>query len=72
MSNNVRELTSAIASGNSEALSRFYRDWFDFALREAHRCTGRDEQFCLDAVQETMVRVIKRLKTLESEAALCA
>lgn len=74
MASTVRELTSAIASGNSEALSRFYRDWFDFMLHEARRCTGgnRDEHFCLDAVQETMMRVIKRLKPLDSEATLCA
>lgn len=74
MSNAVRELTSAIASGDPEALSRFHHEWFDFALHEARRCTGRsrDEHFCLDAVQETMLRVIKRMKPLDSEAALAA
>jgi RNA polymerase sigma factor (sigma-70 family) len=68
----VRELTTAVATGQPEALARLYNAWFEFALAEARRCTGRDEQFCLDVVQETMLRVIKRLKALDSEAALAA
>ena len=68
----VREMTSAVARGDPEALARMYRAWFDFAFAEARRCTGRDEHFCLDAVQETMLRVIKRLPPLDSEAALAA
>ncbi len=72
MAESVRELTGAIASGNTEAFSRFYRNWFDRCLAEARRCTGRDEQFCLDAVQETMLRVIKHMKPLDNEAMLAA
>ena len=72
MAESVRELTSAIASGDTEAFARLYRAWFDFALAEARRCTGRDEQFCLDAVQDAMMRVIRRMKVLDSEAALAA
>jgi RNA polymerase sigma factor (sigma-70 family) len=68
----VRELTSAVASGDPEALARLYESWFDFILAEGHRCTGRDEQFCLDVVQETMLRVIHRLKPLDTDAALAA
>ncbi len=68
----VRELTGAVASGDTEAFARLYRAWFDFALAEARRCTGRDEQFCLDAVQNAMLRVINRLKPLDTEAALAA
>lgn len=68
----VREMTAAIAAGDTAALARLYRAWFDFILQEAHRCTRRDEHFCLDAVQETMLRVIKRLPPLDGEAALTA
>jgi RNA polymerase sigma factor (sigma-70 family) len=68
----VHALTSAIASGDTEGFARFYRAWFDFTLNEARRLTGRDEQFCLDAVQETMLRVIRRMKPLPHEAALSA
>jgi len=71
-SESVRELTSAIAAGDAPALARLYRAWFDFALQEAHRCTARDEHFCLDAVQETMLRVIRRLPPLDTDAALAA
>jgi RNA polymerase sigma factor (sigma-70 family) len=68
----VRELTSAIASGDTEAFAHLYRGWFDFALTEARRCTGRDEQFCLDVTQNAMLRIIRRIRPLESEAALAA
>jgi RNA polymerase sigma-70 factor (ECF subfamily) len=68
----ARRLTSAIASGDRQAFADFYRAWFDFALREAQRCSGRDEQFCLDVVQETMLRVIRRMKPLDSDAAIAA
>jgi RNA polymerase sigma factor (sigma-70 family) len=68
----VQALTKAIASGDAAAFARFYRAWFDFTLNEARRSTGRDEQFCLDAVQETMLRVIRRMKPLPHEAALSA
>jgi RNA polymerase sigma factor (sigma-70 family) len=66
----ARRLTSAIASGDSQAFADFYRAWFDSTLREAQRCSGRDEQFCLDVVQETMLRVIRRMKPLDSDAAV--
>ena len=72
MAENVHELTTAIASGDTEAFARLYRAWFDFALTEAQRCTGRDEQFCLDAVQNAMLRIIRRIRPLDSEAALAA
>jgi RNA polymerase sigma factor (sigma-70 family) len=68
----VHELTSAVASGDTEAFARLYRAWFDFALAEAHRCSGRDEQFCLDAVQNAMLRIIRRIQPLTTEAALAA
>jgi RNA polymerase sigma factor (sigma-70 family) len=37
---------------------------------EAARATGKDESFCLDVVQDAMLRVIRSLKPLDSEAAL--
>ncbi len=70
MTNSVREITTAIASGDTEAFALFYRQWFDFALAEARRASHRDEQFCLDAVQETMMKVIRSIKPFEYEAAL--
>jgi RNA polymerase sigma factor (sigma-70 family) len=70
LSDDARELTAAIASGDTEAFSRFYQQWFDFACREARKVSRRDEQFCLDIVQETMMRVIRSIKPMDSEPAV--
>jgi RNA polymerase sigma factor (sigma-70 family) len=66
----VKALTTAIASGDPEAFSRFHRAWFDVMYADAARATGRDESFCLDVVQDAMVRVIKRMRPLPTEADL--
>ena len=72
MSKTVQEFTTAIASGDSEAFARFYRDRFDAMYAEARRATGRDESFCLDIVQNAMMRVIRSLRPLDSELRLRA
>ncbi|MHC4414188.1 MAG: RNA polymerase sigma factor [Planctomycetota bacterium] len=63
----IRSLTSAIASGDTEAFTRFYRRWFDAMYAEAARATGRDESFCLDVVQDAMMRVIRSITPMSSE-----
>ena len=63
-------MTAAIASGNTEAFARFYRDWFDRAFADARRATGRDESFCLDVVQDAMMRVVRAMRVMESEGEL--
>ena len=68
MSESIRTLTHAIATGDTEAFGRFYEQWFDVALAQARRCSGRDEQFCLDVVQQAMMRVIRSIKPMQSEA----
>jgi RNA polymerase sigma-70 factor (ECF subfamily) len=60
-------LTTAIASGDTEALARFYERYFDFILREARSVSGGDEAVGLDVVQDTMLRVVRSLRPLESE-----
>ncbi len=62
--------TAAIASGDTEAFARFYEQWFDEMYREAKRFTKRDEAFCLDVVQDAMIRVIRHLRTIHSEPEL--
>lgn len=69
-SQSVRELTSAIASGHSGAFARFYRDWFDRAFRMARQATGCDEHFCLDVVQDAMMRVIRNVAVVDGEGEL--
>ncbi len=66
----TRDLTAAIARGDAEALARFYEAWFDRALAAARSLTGRDESFCLDVVQDAMIRVARRMPTLPDERAL--
>lgn len=72
MSSPVRNQTSAIASGDTEAMAAFYGQWFDFVLAEACRMSKRDESFCLDMVQDTMMRVIRSIKPLDNQAAVAA
>jgi RNA polymerase sigma factor (sigma-70 family) len=60
-------LTRAIACGDSAAFARFYNQWFNVAYTEARRASGGcDEQFCLDVVQDSMMRVIRSIKPMES------
>ena len=63
----TRTLTAAIASGDSEAFARFFGAWFDWMRREAARTTARDEAFCLDVVQDSMMRVIRCLKPMSTD-----
>lgn len=66
------DLTRQIARGDAEALATFYEQWFDAMYHEARRATGRDESFCLDVVQDVMLRVIKKISPMEREAQLAA
>jgi RNA polymerase sigma factor (sigma-70 family) len=63
----VKALTTAIASGDTEAFARLYRARFDAMYADAVRATGRDEAFCLDVVQDAMLRVIRHMKPLPTE-----
>lgn len=68
----IGKLTKAIASGNTEAFTFFYRSRFDSMYGEARRVTGRDEAFCLDVVQDAMLRVIRSMRRKSSEEHLRA
>ena len=70
MTQPVRELTAAIASSDTEALASLYREHFDSLYGEARRITGRDESFCLDVVQDALMRVIRSIPIMETEAGL--
>jgi RNA polymerase sigma factor (sigma-70 family) len=68
----VKELTARIASGDSEAFARFFRWKFDEMYAEVRRATGRDESFCLDVVQDAMLRVVRSIKPFVIETELQA
>lgn len=63
-------LIRAIASGDIEAFARFYRRWFGPMFIMARRCAGRDESFCLDVVQDSMMRVIRSIRPMNDEVAV--
>jgi len=63
----VRHLTGAIARGDRAALGTFYESWFDRAYTLARSITRRDEAFCLDVVQEAMLRVVRSIKAMDSQ-----
>lgn len=64
------KITTQMAVGHTPALSVFYETFFDVMLLEAQRCSGRDEQTCLDLVQDAMLKAIKCIKPLPSESAV--
>lgn len=67
MESETRAQTAAIAAGDTAAFARFYDRWFDAMCAEASRATGRDEAFCLDVVQDAMMRVIRSMRPLPAE-----
>jgi RNA polymerase sigma factor (sigma-70 family) len=68
----TRTLTKAVASGDPEAFSRFYETYFDDLYRMARHATKRDESFCLDVVQDAMMKVIRSIPVMDNEPALRA
>ena len=60
-------LTPAVSRGDAAAMAEFYSAWFDRAFGLARTITRRDESFCLDVVQEAMLRVARKLKPMASE-----
>ena len=67
MERSVNELTAAIASGDPDAFAALFRDHFDPMYRDAKRMTGRDESFCMDVVQDAMVRVVRSMRPMSTE-----
>lgn len=66
----VAKTTAGIARGDRAALAVFYEAWFDRCYALARSLTRRDEAFCLDIVQDSMLRVIRSLPRLETRAQL--
>lgn len=60
-------LTARIAAGDEEAFAAFYELWFDRAVGLARAATRRDESFCFDVVQSTMLKVVRSLPVLQSD-----
>ena len=54
------ELLAGIERGDRESLRLFFEAWFDRLFALARAATRRDESFCLDVVQEVMLRIVRR------------
>lgn len=65
-------LTAAMAAGDTRAVEIFYRRHFDLLYAHARRFTGRDEAFCLDVVQEAVLRIIRTVRPVKTETQLSA
>lgn len=64
------EVCGRIRAGDAAAIDAFYRRWSGRVIAGARAWTGLDEQFCLDVVQDVMLRVISRLPQLADDRAL--
>ena len=64
----VHQLTAALAAGEAAAVETFYRRYFDFLYRQVRRATGRDEAFCLDVVQDAVLRILRSVRPARTEA----
>ncbi|MEM7227954.1 MAG: sigma-70 family RNA polymerase sigma factor [Planctomycetota bacterium] len=72
MGHDWSNLTRAIAAGNTAAFATFYEAWFDAAYAETRRVARRDESFCLDIVQDVMMKVIRSIPHLTHDAVIHA
>ena len=67
MQSATEKLTTALAAGDEYAVETFHRQYFDWLYAQARRATRRDESFCLDVVQEAMLRIIRTIRSVESD-----
>lgn len=68
----TRALCAAIAAGDPAAFAVFYDAWFDATFALARAFARRDESFHLDVVQDVMLKVVRSLPVLATEAAVSA
>jgi RNA polymerase sigma-70 factor (ECF subfamily) len=66
----VRRMTAGIARGDDAAFRRFYAAYFDRLHRYLLVISRGREDVAQDAMQDTMMRVVKYARPLEDEAAL--
>lgn len=62
--------TRGIRRQDPASITEFYEHWFDWSLATARALTRKDESFCLDVVQDTMLRVIRSIPEIDSAAAM--
>jgi RNA polymerase sigma factor (sigma-70 family) len=59
-----------MARGDPEAVGEFYELWFDRAYAMVRFLSKRDEAFCLDVVQDGMLKIVRAVRRFDDAAAL--
>jgi RNA polymerase sigma factor (sigma-70 family) len=65
-------LTAAMSRGEAVAVETFYRAYFAELYAEARHVTRRDEAFCLDVVQDSVLRILRTVRPVASRQQLAA
>lgn len=68
----IAALTAGVAGGDEAAVERFHHGYFTMLYATARSASGRDEAFCLDVVQEAMLRIIRCIRPVTTAAQLQA
>jgi RNA polymerase sigma factor (sigma-70 family) len=63
----TQRLTAGMAAGHAQAVESFYRRYFDWLYAQARLATRRDESFCLDVVQDSVLRIARSVRRVDSE-----
>jgi RNA polymerase sigma-70 factor (ECF subfamily) len=66
----IARLTMAIAAGDEEAFRQFHKTYFDRLFRYLLVILRGDEEGARDALQETMLRVVRHARRIDEEAEL--
>ena len=66
------EITRAIRNGDNASFQILYDYYFEELFRQIKHLAARDEATCLDIVQETMMKIIRSMKPIESQTHLAA
>ena len=65
--NAAARLSAGMAAGDPAAVAAFYRRHFDDLYRIAKQATRRDESFCLDVVQEAVLRIVRTVRPVAGD-----
>ncbi len=62
--------TDRMSRGDRDAFREYYDHFYALMLSESKRCTGRDEQTCLDIVHDAMLKAIRSMKPIANQRSL--
>src|ERR1041384_4194657 len=65
----IRDLTRGLAAGDEEAFRQFHAAYFNRLLRYLFVATKGDEHAAREALQETMIRLVRYARRFDSEEA---